>query len=197
VRTRQSAFLRQTVDRLIESPTHYWVVMVSDGIWALAFLAVGWAQYTDPFPAAVAAVVAGFLGWGLLEYAIHRWALHGGPSFARRNHARHHGDVHALISTPFLVIAMGALAMRLLFGLVLPSGLATLTVFGLYTGYNYFALLHHLQHHRGAMIARVEHWRTLVTLHDGHHRRPHVNYGITTTFWDRVFGTYDPTTRRA
>lgn len=95
------------------------------------------------------------------------------------------------------MIALGALAMRVLLGLVLPSGIATLTVFGLYAGYNYFVLLHHLQHHHGATIARVEHWRALVTLHDVHHHRPHVNYGITTTFWDRMFGTYDPTTRRA
>jgi sterol desaturase/sphingolipid hydroxylase (fatty acid hydroxylase superfamily) len=196
VRTRPSAFLRHTVDRLIDSPTHYWVVMVSDVIWALAFLAVGWAHYTGRVPVAIAAVVAGFLGWGLLEYVIHRWVLHGAPSFARRNHARHHGDVHALISTPFLVIAMGALAMRVVLGLVLPSGLASLTVFGLYAGYNYFALLHHLQHHRGATLARVESWRMLATLHDVHHHRPHVHYGITTTLWDRVFGTCDPTTRR-
>jgi len=197
VRTRQSAFLRHTVDRMIDSPTHYWVVMVSDVVWALVFLAVGWAQYTSPLPVAIAAVVAGFLGWGLLEYVIHRWVLHGALFFARRNHARHHGDVHALISTPVLGIAMGALALRVWLGLVLPSGLASLTVFGLYAGYNYFALLHHLQHHGGATIARVAPWRTLATLHDVHHHRPHVNYGITTTCWDRVFRTYDPTPRRA
>ena len=90
-------------------------------------------------------------------------------SFARRSHARHHGDAHALVSTPALVIAAGALTIRVLLGLVLPSGIATLTVFGLYAGYNYFALLHHLQHHRGEMIGRVEYWRTLVALHDVHH----------------------------
>jgi sterol desaturase/sphingolipid hydroxylase (fatty acid hydroxylase superfamily) len=182
---------------MIDSPTHYWLVMVSDVVWALVFLAVGWAQYTGPVSVAIAAVVAGFLGWELLEYVIHRWVLHGAPSYARRSHARHHGDVHAFISTPILVIALGALATRALFGLVLPSGIATLTVFGLYAGYNYFALLHHLQHHGGATIARVGHWRTLGTSHDLHHHRPNVNYGITTTFWDRAFGTHDPTTRRS
>ena len=179
----------------MDSPTHYWLGMVSDVALALAFLAVGWAQDDGPRAAGGGAVVAGALGWGLLEYAIHRWVLHGAPSFARRNHARHHGDVHALISTPFLVIAASALTVRLLLGLVLPSGIATLAVFGLYAGYNYFAVLHHLQHHHATAIGRVGHWRTLAALHDVHHHRPRVNYGITTTFWDRVFGTYDSATR--
>src|ERR1017187_946042 len=182
---------------MIESPANYWLVMVTDVIWALAFLAVGWVQYTGPVLVAVAAVVGGFVGWGFIEYVVHRWVLHGVPSVARRSHARHHGDVHALISTPFLVIALGAVAMRLLLGLVLPSAIATLTVFGVYAGYNYFALLHHVQHHHAATISRVEHWRTLVTLHDVHHHRPTVNYGITTTLWDRIFGTYDSKARRA
>jgi sterol desaturase/sphingolipid hydroxylase (fatty acid hydroxylase superfamily) len=181
---------------MIDSPANYWLVMVSDVVWALGFLVVGCLQYGGPILGGVAAVVVGFLLWSLMEYAIHRWVLHGPASIAKRNHARHHGDVHKLISTPFLVIAMGALGTRALLGLMLPPGLATLTVFGIYTGYNYFSVLHHLQHHRAPMIARVSHWRTLVALHDVHHHRPHINYGITTTLWDRVFGTYDSTTRR-
>ena len=120
---------------MIDSPTHYWVVMVNDVVWALAFLAVGWAQDTSPVPVAIAAVVAGFLGWGLLEYVIHRWVLHGAPSFARRSHARHHRDVHALISTPVLVIAMGALAMRVVLGLVLPSGTGARSARGINSAY--------------------------------------------------------------
>ena len=43
----------------------------------------------------------------------------------------------------------GALAIWGLLGLVLPTEVAALLVFGLYAGYNYFALVHHLQHHRG------------------------------------------------
>jgi len=30
---------------------------------------------------------------------------------------------------------------------VLPAGVAALLVFGLYAGYDYFALVHHWQHH--------------------------------------------------
>jgi hypothetical protein len=54
VRTSQRTLLFRTVDRMIDSPTHYWVVMVSDVVWALAFLAVGWVQYTGPVSMAIA-----------------------------------------------------------------------------------------------------------------------------------------------
>jgi 4-hydroxysphinganine ceramide fatty acyl 2-hydroxylase len=191
-----SVSLRRTADRIIDSRANYWVGMAADVVWAVVFLAIGRAQYTGAVAGAIAAVAAGFLTWGLLEYVIHRWVLHGTPAIARRSHARHHGDVHAHISTPVLVIAICALAVRALLGLVLPSGLAWLAVFGVYAGYNYFALLHHLQHHDAEVIARIGHWRTLMALHDVHHHRPSINYGITTTFWDRVFGTYDPESRR-
>src|SRR5579859_3767450 len=97
-----SISLRDTADRIIDSPANYWLAMVTDVIGAGAFLSVGWAQYTGAPAVAIAVIVGGFLIWGLLEYVVHRWVLHGALSIARRSHARHHGDVHALISTPVL-----------------------------------------------------------------------------------------------
>ena len=190
--SQNAALVRHTLERMVDSPTNYWLVLVSDVVWALAFLVVGWAQYAGPPLVAITAIAVGVTGWGLLEYVLHRWILHGRPSIARRSHARHHGDVHALISTPLLVMLACALAIRALLALVLPSGIATLTVFGLYAGYNYFGVLHHFQHRQGPTIARVGYWRKLLLFHDRHHHRPAVNYGVTTTIWDRVFGTFDP-----
>ena len=59
---------------------------------------------------------------------------------AKRGHAQHHAEPRALISTPLFVIMTEALAIWGLLGLVLPTGVAALLVFGLYAGYNYFAL---------------------------------------------------------
>jgi sterol desaturase/sphingolipid hydroxylase (fatty acid hydroxylase superfamily) len=138
-------------------------------------------------------VIAGFMSWGLLEYVLHRWVLHGLPSMARRGHAQHHAEPRALISTPLFVIMTGALAIWGLLGLVLPAGLAALLVFGLYAGYNYFALVHHWQHHRGNDLACVAYLGRLERLHHLHHHRQVVNFGISTTIWDRLFGTFQPT----
>ena len=91
----------------------------------------------------------------------------------------------------------GALALWGLLGLVLPAGLAALLVFGLYAGYNYFALVHHRQHHRGKDLACVAYLRRLEQRHYLHHHRPVVNFGISTTIWDRLFGTFQPTSEPA
>jgi sterol desaturase/sphingolipid hydroxylase (fatty acid hydroxylase superfamily) len=32
----------------------------------------------------------------------------------------------------------------------------------------------------------------LERFHDAHHARQNVNFGITTTMWDRLFGTFQP-----
>ena len=129
-------------------------------------------------------VIAGFMSLGLLEYVLHRWVLHGPPSMAKRGHAQHHAESRALISTPLFVIMTGALAMWGLLGLVLPAGVAALLVFGLYAGYNYFALVHHWQHHRGKDLACAAYLRRLERLHHLHHHRQVVNFGISTTIWD-------------
>jgi sterol desaturase/sphingolipid hydroxylase (fatty acid hydroxylase superfamily) len=128
----------------------------------------------------------------LFEYIVHRWVLHGPPSMARRGHAQHHAEPRALISAPLFVIMTGALVIWGLLELVLPAGLAALLVFGLYAGYNYFALVHHWQHQRGHGVAYVAYLRHLERLHHLHHHRQVVNFGISTTIWDRLFGTFQP-----
>jgi sterol desaturase/sphingolipid hydroxylase (fatty acid hydroxylase superfamily) len=180
-------------DRMVYSTANYWVGMVSDLAAALIFLALGLHRFSGHWVVAGGVAIMGFLFSGLLEYIVHRWLLHGPPSMARRGHAHHHAEPRALISTPLCVVMTGALIMWGLLGLVLPVGLAALLVFGLYAGYNYFALVHHWQHHRRRDGACVAHWRRLERLHHLHHHRQMVNFGISTTIWDRLFGTFQPT----
>jgi sterol desaturase/sphingolipid hydroxylase (fatty acid hydroxylase superfamily) len=179
------------VERIVHSAANYWIGLFSDIGCALAFLIVGLHQYSGPAVGAVAAVSTGLLAWGFIEYAIHRWVLHG-PTVARRDHARHHADGTALISTPLMVIMAAASVMWGLLALVMPAALAALLVSGIYSGYNYFAVLHHLQHHREQDLARFAHWQRCEQHHRIHHKRHVVNYGITTTIWDRLLGTFEP-----
>jgi hypothetical protein len=120
--------------------------MFSDVAAALAFLALGLDRFSRPWLVAAGVVLVGFMTCGLLEYVLHRWVLHGPPSMARRAHAHHHAEPRALISTPLFVIMTWALAIWGLLGFVLPAGVAAFLAFGLYAGYNYFAVVHHLQH---------------------------------------------------
>src|ERR1022692_2820553 len=176
--TQSGRLLLGAFDRIVYSSANYWVAMLCDLAAALAFLALGVSRFSGPFVVAGGVVVVGFMSSGLFEYILHRWVLHGPPSMARRGHAQHHAEPRALISTPLFVIMTGALVIWGLLGLVLPAGVAALLVFGLYAGYNYFALVHHVQHHRGNDLACVAYLRRLERLHHLHHHRQVVNFGI-------------------
>jgi sterol desaturase/sphingolipid hydroxylase (fatty acid hydroxylase superfamily) len=189
--------LVSALDRMVSSSANYWAAMFSDLAAALAFLGLGLNRFSGPWLVAGGVVIAGFMSSGLVEYVLHRWVLHGPASMAKRGHAQHHAVPRALISTPLFVVMTGALAIWGLLGLVLPAGVAALLVFGLYAGYNYFALVHHWQHHRGNDVACLAYLRRLERLHDLHHHRQVVNFGISTTIWDRLFGTFQPTTEAA
>jgi len=111
-------------------------------------------------------VVLGFISWGLLEYVLHRSVLHGRPSMARRSHAWHHADPTALISAPVLTAMAAACAIWAMLSMAFPAGVACLVVFGVYAGYNYYALLHH---RRGTALARVEYFARLERVHRIHY----------------------------
>ena len=185
------------LDRIVSSSANYWAAMFSDLAAALAFLGLGLNLFSGPWLVAGGVVIAGFMSSGLIEYVVHRWVLHGPASMATRGHAQHHAEPRALTSMPLFVIMTGALAIWGLLGIVLPAGVAALVVFGLYAGYNYFALVHHWQHHRGNDLGCLAYLRRLERLHDLHHHRPVVNFGVSTTMWDRLFGTFQPTHDRA
>jgi sterol desaturase/sphingolipid hydroxylase (fatty acid hydroxylase superfamily) len=177
---------------MIYSAANYWLVLASDVVGALIFLIVGIRRFSGSIAVAGASVVVGFVAWGFVEYAFHRWVLHGPPSIARRGHARHHANDTALISTPFLVVMTGAWTIWAMLALVFATGVACLLVFGFYAGYNYYVLLHHLQHRRGKDLANVACLARLGRAHRIHHDRHVVNYGVSTTIWDRLLGTFQP-----
>jgi sterol desaturase/sphingolipid hydroxylase (fatty acid hydroxylase superfamily) len=179
---------------MVYSAANYWIVLVGDVLGALAFLVLGARWFSGSWIVAAILVVAGFNAWGLLEYTLHRWILHGRYSMAKRGHARHHADDTALISTPMLIIMSGACLICWLLSLVLPVGVACVLVFGLYAGYNWYAIVHHLQHHRAKDLWGIRYFRHLEHRHRTHHHRVVVNYGISTAVWDRLFGTYQPPT---
>ena len=180
-------------DRIIHSKANYRIALVGDVLATLPFLGVAAICFSgSPFVAG-ALILSGLLLWGFLEYAVHRWLLHGPPTTARRGHLSHHADGQAYISAPLFTTMATAWTAWALFVPVLSAGRAALLMFGVYVGYNYYALLHHVEHHRPNDLARFSYGRRLVERHSLHHRRPIVNYGVTTSVWDRLLGTFDDT----
>jgi len=172
--------------------TNYYAAMAIDLTAALAFLGFGIRWFAGLPIVAGGVVILGFLSFGLLEYAVHRWVLHGPPSVARRGHRNHHAKPTALVATPFFVAAIASIAIWQLLRLLCSEGAASLFVFGLYAGYNHFAFFHHWVHHHRSHDGSVSYWRRLDRVQHHHHQRQNVNFGVSTTIWDGVFGTFEP-----
>ncbi len=180
---------RTRFDRVMSSASNYWLMLVADVLGAALLLFVGLRSFSGSAGTGVAIACAGAGSWSAIEYAIHRWVLHGPPSAVQRAHARHHRDATALISAPAFLSTALVVATWAVLTLLLDAATAALIVGGLYAGYNYYALLHHVQHQYPAVVARIGWLARLDRAHRVHHRRYVVNYGVTTGWLDRLFGS--------
>ena len=135
-----------------------------------------------------ACVAAGLAGWTAIEYLLHRFVLHGLQPFSGW-HAEHHSRPTALICAPTLLSASLITVLVFLPALAL-GGVwpACALTFGVLTGYLAYAITHHATHHwrsDAAWLLRRKRWHAL---HHGSGRRPG-HYGVTSGFWDHVFGS--------
>ena len=141
----------------------------------------------DRGPWLAACTAAGLLGWTGIEYVLHRFVLHGVQPF-RRWHALHHARPTALIGTPTLLTAL--LFATLVFLPALQLGdvwSACALTLGLLLGYLAYGLAHHAVHHWRTDIAWLRLLKRRHALH--HHGAQPCCYGVSSSFWDRVFGT--------
>ncbi len=145
--------------------------------------------------AMLACVAAGLAGWTLIEYALHRFVLHGLDPF-RRWHAEHHARPTALICTPTpysaaLLFVLVYLPARLLSGPWFGGAL----MLGVLAGYLTYTVTHHATHHwrtDSRWLLQRKRWHAL-------HHRPGAHpgyYGVTSHFWDHVFGSAQTDRRR-
>jgi sterol desaturase/sphingolipid hydroxylase (fatty acid hydroxylase superfamily) len=137
-----------------------------------------------------ALVLLGLASWSAIEYALHRFVLHRVQPFSRW-HAEHHRRPAALIGAPTILSASLIVTLVFLPALLLggPWSAGALTL-GVLIGYLAYAVTHHATHHwRGesAWLKRRKRWHAL---HHYHIRHP-ACYGVTSGFWDHVFGSAD------
>lgn len=143
-------------------------------------------------------LVLGMITWSFFEYATHRWFYH--TVFKNKKlawfldafHLHHHHnltDYRVLNAGLFLIYPLAAFFWLVVFlmtqNTVLASwfGLGTLLYYFFYENVHYF--IHYKIHHSGYM-------NFIQKYHLHHHyKRWNKNFGNTTTFWDKVLGTYD------
>jgi sterol desaturase/sphingolipid hydroxylase (fatty acid hydroxylase superfamily) len=137
------------------------------------------------------ACLAGIAAWTLLEYVIHRWVLHRIRFFAAM-HDLHHEDPEGFVGTPTW-LSLAAICVGALFPLLWGTGFdfASGITAGLMLGYVWYGGVHHVLHHwRIRPGSHLYRWKRRHALH--HYARRPCNFGVTTQFWDRVFGTAHP-----
>ena len=115
----------------------------------------------------------GLVAFTLAEYITHRFVLH---AIAPVQHGIHHARPRDAVDKIFWQIWVGFVA------LYFTTGGAVLA--GALFAYAWYLFIHYCAHHNPAILPA-----SLLKHHLDHHRFANRNYGVTTTFWDRVFGT--------
>lgn len=139
---------------------------------------------------------AGWALWTWAEYMLHRFAMHHlhGKGMMSREHLEHHvtsgwnfSHTHLLSWAGMLLVGFALWAPLFSLAVSVPFGLALAV--GWSFGY-FFYEYEHMASHRRPPRTR---YQRIVRRHHFHHHfgAPMKNHGVSTPFWDRVFGTYE------
>lgn len=129
-------------------------------------------------------LVAGVIGFTLVEYVFHRWVLHG-PLWSSY-HERHHQHPAEYVIFPWWYTSVLLLTAGVIIAAVLR--LRFQVFIGFEIGLLWFFMWHHVLHHwdlrKHPLLTRYSQW------HELHHKDLPANYGITHPVWDWMFGSF-------
>ena len=139
--------------------------------------------------------IAGAFTWSLTEYLMHRFLFHYKPTSetGKRLHFVFHGvhhdypnDAKRLVMAPSVSIPL-AILYYYLFRLLMGEQHVASFFSGFVAGYLFYDMTHYAIHH---LTFKNGLWMKLKTRHMMHHYRDDDNgYGVSSNFWDIVFGT--------
>jgi sterol desaturase/sphingolipid hydroxylase (fatty acid hydroxylase superfamily) len=142
-------------------------------VFAIALAIMLLAASTLKFSIIALLFCCGLAVWTLAEYIVHRFVLHAiAPVQHGKHHARPQDGIDKVFWQIWLAFAIADLVL----------GAAVLT--GVLVAYAWFLTLHYCAHHNPAILPA-----SLLNHHLDHHGFANRNYGVTTKFWDRLFGT--------
>ncbi len=164
---------------------------------AAVYLAVA-SLVLGGFGQPVAIFLFGYFIWTLIEYLLHRFVLHWEPQeqpwqSVRKCFPKHRGH-HNSPAKPrsdgigMLKFVVGlSLASVGLLSIALPVWLSLSANAGILVGYLSYEYFHSACHF---LPLRFKYFNMLKRHHAIHHHRDEtVNFGVTTMFWDKLFGT--------
>lgn len=152
-------------------------------------------------------LAGGMLAWTFYEYLLHRFLFHwtppipGGERIQMLWHGIHHeryNDPLRIVISPLITLWLAGLmalphvAIAWALADFVPVGAALTWFAGTLTGWIAYAVTHWALHCRPFKSARMRRLRAHHMLHHVDPRYAEARYGVTTTLWDRVFGTMEP-----
>ncbi|KAG0618588.1 hypothetical protein M758_4G076000 [Ceratodon purpureus] len=157
-----------------------------------------------PVKLLLVAFTEGLLFWTLLEYILHRWVFHMKASSATTNkmhyiihgfHHKHPMDGDRLVFPPLYTAAICLFLWKLL-DLVFSPQWKPSFYGGALLGYIIYDLTHYFLHFGTPF---TNHLYKMKKGHYNHHFKDgnqNYSFGVTSSFWDRVFGTLQPPPKR-
>jgi sterol desaturase/sphingolipid hydroxylase (fatty acid hydroxylase superfamily) len=133
------------------------------------------------------ALVGGAMVCTLAEYLLHRFVYHE-VAVIRDLHWMHHAHPNDFVGSPVRVSIAGFSSVLWLLALLLDFEIACGVTSGMMLGYFWYLLIHDAVHRW--QLGETSWMRNCRLRHLRHHRHPLPgNFGVTTGFWDHVFGT--------
>lgn len=183
------------------SRTNAWFVIIALVILSLMVLAYGLtAMSLNSLTKAALLFLIGFLFFTLTEYLIHRFVFHAHASSNKKNwmvqmhgiHHTHPTDKKRLTLPLTVAIGLSSIVFFVLW--LLLSQYAWFFFPGFILGYAFYLFVHYLIHTTRPPKGVLE---ILWKNHYSHHYRDtNKAFGVTTPFWDLVFGTMPKDTNR-
>ena len=133
--------------------------------------------------------LAGLAWWSLLEYLLHRHVFHRFPDTLGKRHLEHHAQLSVrrlAIASPSSSIS-GAAIHAALFVPLLGVARGGAALAGVLVGYVAYEAIHYGTHYTRPKSRFMKELRRHHMLH--HHADRDAYFGVSSTLWDRVFGT--------
>ncbi|VEU19414.1 DEKNAAC100535 [Brettanomyces naardenensis] len=177
------------------SLTPWWVIPI---LWLPPNMYIFYLGYTHLNPFVFFSMwTIGLFAWTLIEYCLHRFLFHldtylPSNQLAFTIHFLMHGVHHylpmdgmRLVMPPALFLLLATPIYKLVFA-IFPYYIACAAFAGGHLGYIIYDLTHYAIHH--AKLPAI--YSNIKTSHLEHHYKNYkLAFGVTSTFWDRVFGT--------
>lgn len=161
----------------------------------IGMFAGGIAYYGIGLLPSIGLFLGGLFVWSLTEYWLHRTLFHWvpkaswGPRFHFLLHGVHHDYVNdrlRLVMPPAASLALAAVFLPAYWAIL--GSLAMPFFSGKMAGYLAYDMIHYYTHHGRPSSTWMKRLRAHHMNH--HHNKEGRKYGVSSTLWDHVFGTY-------